>query len=109
MSHFEWMLLGFILFLLLNAVDYFLTSKILKHPTGKEHNPVMRWMYTKFGMQGMLYVKVLILGLLGIQLFSGNLDLFTIWYLDFMFVVVLALMYRDGVQAGIKFIPAKNR
>lgn len=90
------------LFIALNIADYWITKVILSHETGKEFNPVMRYMHGKFGMPGMALVKLILLVWLGLQLYVGALDVFTIAYLNFMFIVVLGFMYRDAVEAGLK-------
>lgn len=103
MSDYNYVVLGYVIFVALNVVDWFFTRAILRHPTGKEFNPVMVVVHRWLGMAGMAYVKILVLGLLGVQVAVANIDLWTIWYLDFMFVVLLSIMYWDGVKVGVRF------
>ncbi len=98
----NWMLAGYLLFVALNAIDLWITKVILSHPKGVEHNPVMRWLHKHMGMFGMVIIKAILLSWFGIQYYFKILDLYTIFYLNFMFTVVLIFMVRDALQAGLK-------
>jgi len=97
-----WLLLGYIMFILINGVDLWITKVILDAPEGKEWNPVMRWIHKKLGMYGMGIIKSIVLFWLGLTYYVGAMDMFTIYYLNFMFATVLYFMYRDAVKAGLK-------
>ena len=97
----DWMLLGYVLFITLNAVDLFITKIILENG-GKEWNFIARFFYQKLGIKGIAGLKVVIIGWFGIQYYFRVLDLFVIYYLNFMFAVVLCFMYQDAVKAGLK-------
>lgn len=95
------LLLGYVVFVFLNIVDLHLTNVILKSG-GKEFNFIARYFYKKFGIKGILGLKLVILSLIGFQCLVFGLDLFTIYYLNFIFIVVLFFMYLDGKKAGLK-------
>ena len=101
MDLYDWMLLGYVLFITLNVVDLFITKVILDNG-GKEWNFVARFFYNHLGIKGIACLKSVILIWFGIQYYFKVLDLFTIYYLNFMFFVVLIFMYRDAVEAGLK-------
>lgn len=94
MDYLYWAVAGFLLFVFLNVVDFLLTRRILLYG-GREFNPIMRLIYSRFGVIGMVALKVLMLCFFGSQLISTTLDLYTIWYLNFLFTVVLVLMFFD--------------
>lgn len=100
LEYLEWVILGFTLFGVINAFDLWIT-KIILDSGGVEFNPVARWFYSRWGIGGVAGVKVVTLTLIGIGCVVGSVDLYTIWYLCFMFVVILAFMYRDAVKAGV--------
>lgn len=97
----HWMLIGYVLFVTLNAADLWITRAILNHPKGREKNPIMRFVYRHMGLMGMAAVKVLILSWFGIQYYFKVLDLYTIFYLDLVFSVVLYYMYQDAKESGL--------
>ncbi|WP_348700919.1 DUF5658 family protein [uncultured Limnobacter sp.] len=101
MSLHDWMLLGYVLFVTLNVVDLFITKVILENG-GKEWNFVARFFYKHMGIKGIAWLKVFVLAWFGIQYYFKVLDLYVIFYLNFMFAVVLYFMYQDAVQAGLK-------
>jgi Domain of unknown function (DUF5658) len=101
MSPHAWMLLGYLIFVFLNVVDLLVTKVILENG-GTEWNFVARLLYQHLGIKGIAALKVIILLLFGVQYYFEVLDLYVIFYLNFTFVVVLCLMYRDAVQAGLK-------
>ena len=101
MSPHAWMLLGYLIFVFLNVVDLLVTKVILENG-GKEWNFIARLLYRHLGIKGIAALKLIILLLFGIQYYFEVLDLYVIFYLNFTFVVVLCLMYRDAVQAGLK-------
>lgn len=88
MSLYNWMLLGYLLFVTLNVIDLFLTKVILENG-GKEWNFIA-------------WLKLVILSWFGIQCYFKVLDLYVIFYLNFTFAVVLYFMYKDAIQAGLK-------
>lgn len=94
MSSYTWLLVGYTLFIYLNVIDYRLTGVILQNG-GKEFNPVIRWVYKTMGMKGIFYIKCLVLSPLGIAVLLNSIDIYSIYYLNFMFSVVLSLMYID--------------
>lgn len=98
----DWMVLGYMIFVTLNAIDMWITRALLSHPTGKEKNPIMRFLYRHFGLMGMGAIKILILGWLGIQCYIGVLDLFAIYYLNLVFIVVLYFMFKDAIDSGLR-------
>ena len=98
----NWMLFGYVLFIFLNGLDLWVTKVILDAPEGKEWNPVMRWIHKKLGMYGMGIIKSLLLFWFGLQYHFRVLDLYNIFYLNFMFSVVIYMMYRDALNAGLK-------
>ncbi len=106
MSLMGFQVIGYIIFVLLNVIDYRLTKVILENG-GKEFNPVVRFLNNKMGSAGIVLVKLLLLGTLGLQCLLGVLDLYTIYYLDFLFTVVLILMYFDGRKVGLVFFDSK--
>jgi len=67
MTHFDWQLSGYVIFVALNIIDFRLTKVILGHG-GREFNPMARFMIKKLGMKGLVVLKVIFLSLLGIQL-----------------------------------------
>jgi Domain of unknown function (DUF5658) len=85
----------------LNVVDLLVTKVILENG-GKEWNFIARLLYRHLGIKGIAALKVFILLLFGVQYYFRVLDLYVIFYLNFLFTVVLILMYRDAVQAGLK-------
>lgn len=101
MSPHAWMLLGYLIFVFLNVVDLLVTKVILENG-GKEWNVVARLLYRHLGIKGIAVLKVIVLLLFGVQYYFEVLDLYVIFYLNFTFAVVLYLMYRDAVQAGLK-------
>lgn len=101
MDRFSWMLLGYVLFILLNILDVWITSVILTHPKGRETNIFMRFLMKYFGLKGLIGFKLLLIIWFGLQCFFHVLDLYTIFYLDFVFVVILILMSRDAVRSGL--------
>lgn len=101
MSLHDWMLLGYVLFITLNVVDLFITKIILENG-GKEWNVIARFFYKHLGIKGIAWLKLFVLAWFGIQYYFKVLDLYVIFYLNFMFAVVLYFMYKDAVQAGLK-------
>lgn len=101
MSLHQWMYLGYGIFVFLNVVDLYVTKVILDNG-GKEWNFVARFMHKYLGIKGIAILKIVLLLWLGIQCYLGVLDLYAIFYLNFMFTVVLYFMYRDASQAGLK-------
>lgn len=81
----------------LSGVDLLLTVSILTQG-GREFNPFIKWMYNRHGAKGIIIVKSVIIPvilLMNIIVESGNP--ITLWYLNFIFLVVLTLMYVDIV------------
>ncbi|HGS4617189.1 TPA: DUF5658 family protein [Vibrio cholerae] len=101
MSLHNWMLFGYLLFVMLNVLDLFLTKVILENG-GKEWNLIARFFYKRLGIKGIALLKLFVLSWFGIQYYFKVLDLFVIFYLNFTFAVVLYFMYKDAVQAGLK-------
>ncbi|WP_019281336.1 DUF5658 family protein [Vibrio anguillarum] len=101
MSLYNWMLLGYLLFVTLNVIDLFLTKVILENG-GKEWNFIARFLYKHLGIKGIACLKLVILSWFGIQCYFKVLDLYVIFYLNFTFAVVLYFMYKDAIQAGLK-------
>lgn len=99
----DWLLVGLLIFVLLNGVDMVLTNAVIKCG-GREFNPIVKWIYSKAGIYGMGILKGLILALFSIQYTAGALDMWTIWYFDFMFAVILTMMYFDLKKTGAKII-----
>lgn len=97
----DWMLAGYLMFVTLNAVDLCMTKVILENG-GKEWNFIARYLYKIFGIGGIAGLKVFVLSWFGIQYYFKVLDLYTIFYLNFMFAVVLFFMYRDAAESGMK-------
>ena len=95
----DWVTVGYLLFILINGIDALLTHRILQFG-GKEFNVIMRFIYSRWGVRGMLGLKGIVLVLLGYACFTNRLDLYTIWYLNFMFTVILTLMYLDMRSVG---------
>lgn len=95
----DWLLLGLISFVLLNVVDLLLTHAVIRHG-GKEFNPVVRFIYSKAGVIGVTALKILVLSLFALQYLVGKLDMWTIWYFDFSYSVILILMYFDLKSVG---------
>lgn len=93
-------LASLLLFGILNAVDIWVTRVVLTHG-GKERNPVMNFLYRKLGFTGMILLKLLILIWLGFQFSVGGLDLFTITYLNLIFIFVIGAMIREIKKAGV--------
>jgi len=102
------MLLGYLIFVTLNIVDLLVTKVILENG-GKEWNFVARFFYHRLGIKGIALLKLIILLLFGLQCYFKALDLYVIFYLNFTFAVILVLMYRDAIQAGLKnqLMPAR--
>ena len=99
---FDYVILGYMIFLFLNILDFLVTKVILSHPEGKELNPMMRRVINKFGMKGMAYFKVFFLLLIGFQLVVDQLDVFTIYYLNVVYIVAIGFMVRDIKTNGLK-------
>ena len=99
-----WVILGIALFGILNIIDYRLT-KIILNNGGKEFNPIARFLMKRWGFAGLFYLKLVIFSLYSINAFLATIDLYTVWYLNFMFAVMLGLMYHDGRKTGV--IPRK--
>jgi len=102
MTLFGYMVIGYVLFILLNLIDLRLTQVILNNG-GREFNPLMRFMHSRMGMIGMALIKLIFLSWFGLQLYFEVLDLYTIYYLDFSYTVVLIIMYIDGHKEGLHF------
>ena len=86
--------LGIAVFIVLNGVDILFTHAVLS-VGGKEFNPVVRRIYHYFGFKGVAVFKGLILSGLCSLSNHGVLDLWSIWYLNFSFSVILILMAAD--------------
>jgi len=96
----DWLAWGLFIFVFLNIIDIYFTKKIIENG-GKEFNPLIRWIYNQWGYIGMSILKVLILVLFFVQYFTGTLDMWTIWYFDFAFSVILTMMYFDLKSEGV--------
>lgn len=99
----DWLLVGLVIFVLLNGIDMILTNAVIKCG-GREFNPIVRWIYSKAGIYGMGILKGLVLALFSVQYSAGSLDMWTIWYFDFSFAVILTLMYFDLKKTKVKII-----
>lgn len=100
----DWLLLGLIIFVFLNLVDLTLTNSILKFG-GKEFNPFVRFLYSKSGLIGVGTFKLIILTLFTLQYIANTLDMYTIWYFDFSYAVILSIMYFDIRKAKAPIFP----
>ena len=87
-------ILLYVVFLKLNVIDYKYTKIILEN-NGVEFNPFIRAAHKKLGSKGIIAVKGLILFWIGLQAIIGNLDLYTIVYLNICYGVVLWMMKAD--------------
>lgn len=94
---------AYAVFVVVNVVDFFFTRKIIRFG-GKEFNIVMRYVLKRWGYRGVVLFKLLFLALVGIQVFLGNIDLYTISYLSFVYIVVLVMMYWDARSVGLNLL-----
>lgn len=92
--------LSFGVFVVLNIIDFFATRLILSKG-GREFNPVVRWTLDNYGWTGFIGLKVLVLGIIGVQLFAGSMSLITIVLLNIIYAIVLAFMIATSVKRGI--------
>lgn len=97
----DWLLVGLLIFVLLNGVDIVFTNAVIKSG-GREFNPIVRWICSKSGMYGIGILKGLVLVLFSAQYAAKTLDMWTIWYFDFSFSVILTLMYFDLRKMKVK-------
>lgn len=103
-----WVLCGLFLFLILNCVDVVLTNSVISHG-GKEFNPIIKYIYSKFGVVGIVFFKAFIITILFIQGFYGYLSIYTIWYFCFLYTVILIMMYLDIKKCNAKIIGIKSQ
>ena len=94
-------------FCILNIVDFLLTRAVLMFG-GREFNPIVKWIYSRFGLYGFAAFKGSILVLLVSFYNYGVLDLFAVAYLDFSFFVILVLMYFDLKKTGVNILKPEN-
>lgn len=87
---------GLIIFGILGVFDVLLTHTILREG-GTEFNPLMRWIYKRNGVQGLAIFKAGVFCLFSSAVFSYAIDLYTLYYINFMLIVVYLLMHRDYV------------
>jgi hypothetical protein len=99
MSLNAWLLSGYILFVGLNLADLFLTKIILENG-GKEWNFFARYLYNRFGIKGIFFLKCIILFVFGVQYFLKVLDIYVILYLDFVYFVIFIVMCNDSIRSG---------
>lgn len=92
--------IGYYLFVVLNGLDYWLTNKVLA-AGGKEFNPAVKWALKRGGKLGFILLKLFVLLWLATMFAFGVLDIFTIWWLNVIFIVVLSMMAIDGKKKGI--------
>lgn len=100
MSALELWFIGFALLIFISAIDVWLTSTIIKN-NGTEFNAVVRYIYKHSGVRGMVALKlfffIFIAYFTAIQPVEagGKIDLYAIFYLDFMIAVIMLIMFRD--------------
>jgi hypothetical protein len=99
----DWLLVGLLIFVLLNGVDMILTNAVIKSG-GREFNPIVKWVYSKGGLYGMAILKGIILSLFAIQYVTKSLDMWTIWYFDFSYFVILTMMFFDLRKTGVTIL-----
>jgi len=93
-------ILGFVIFIVLNIIDFFLTKKILEHG-GKEFNPVMNFIYKKFNMFGIFFLKLIVISFLFFQICKQQIDIFTIFYLNLVYIIAEIYMVLDIKKSEI--------
>jgi len=95
--------LGIAALVVLNAVDMLFTHAVL-NVGGKEFNPVVKRIYYYFGFKGVAVFKGLVLSGICSLSNQGLLDLWSIWYLNFSFSVILILMAVDLFKTHTKIM-----
>lgn len=97
------LLIAYAVFVVVNIIDYFFTRRIVLFG-GREFNVVMRYVLKRWGFRGVVLFKAAFLVLVGIQVARGGIDLYTISYLSFVYVVVLVIMYFDARSVGLNLL-----
>ena len=72
-------LTGLITFIILLFIDAEITDRLLKLG-GREANPVIRKIYTRYGKRGLILFKAILALLLIGYFYAGWLNAFTIWF-----------------------------
>lgn len=99
----DYLLLGLLIFLTLNLIDIVFTNAVIRCG-GKEFNPIVRWVFSRFGIVGFCTFKLLIFISFAITYLVGELDMFLIWYFDFSYFIILTLMFFDLRKTQVKII-----
>lgn len=84
-------LIGFILLICFHFVDLFITDRLLS-AGGSEFNPVARFFYSRYGIKGLLSLKVVVAVALAVMFILKLLSAFFIWFAAIFYLYMLAFM-----------------
>lgn len=98
-------LIGFVLLLCFHFVDLFITDRLLS-AGGSEFNPVARFLYNRFGIKGLLSLKIIVAVALAVMFILKLLSAFVIWFVAIFYLYALAFM---GVELRKQVLLNKSR